>query len=214
MAALGTRAEIVAHQDYYSCPLSAKQMPDAELDLKLAPVLGDTLAPSAIRLPNADGACDETDAPVAMGFTYTVDLRASDQSGQSHTWQERRLVVRSLAFAASQEKSLRQRVARAVTELNALDERKQGKPRLPDAAAASQAAAAILAKHRVEGLLTVTVTTDVHEHVKRRPTARAQRQRCAASACVCVRRARRRLSPTPCSAWAGASMRPITPLRG
>ena len=32
MAALGTRAEIVAHQDYYLCPLSATQMPDAELD--------------------------------------------------------------------------------------------------------------------------------------------------------------------------------------
>src|SRR5512133_2254644 len=109
MAALGTRAEIVAHHDYSLCPLSAKQMPEAELDRVLAPVLGDTLAPSAIRLPNADGACDETDAPVAMGFTYTVELSASDQCGQSHTWQERRLVVRSLAFAASQEKSLRQR---------------------------------------------------------------------------------------------------------
>ena len=102
MAALGTRAEIVAHQDYSLCPLSAKQMPEAELDRVLAPVLGDPFAPSAIRLPNADGACDETDAPVAMGFTYTVELSASDQSGQSHTWQERRLVVRSLAFAASQ----------------------------------------------------------------------------------------------------------------
>jgi hypothetical protein len=113
---------------------------------------------------------------------------------------ERRLVVRSLACAASQEKSLRQRVARAVTELNALDERKQGKPRLPD-----QAAAAILAKHRVEGLVTVTVTTDVHEHVKRRygtrpaTTVRSERVRVGA-------RARRRHSPKPCSAWASASM--------
>jgi transposase len=187
MAAMGTRAEIVAHQDYSLCPLSAKQMPEAALDRVLAPGLGDTLAPSAIRLPNADGACDETDAPVAMGFTYTVELSASDQFGQSHTWQERRLVVRSLAFAASQEKSLRQRVARAVTELNALDERKQGKPRLPDEAAASQAAAAILAKHRVAGLVTVTVTPDVHEHVKRRygtrpaTTVRSERVRVCAT---------------------------------
>ena len=168
MAALGTRAEIVAHQDYSLCPLSAKQMPDTELDRVLDPVLRDVLAPSAIRLPKADGALDEPDEPVTMDLAYTVDLSASDQSGESHTWQERRLVVRSLAFAVSQEQSLRQRVARAVTELNALDERKQGKPRLPDAAAAYQAAAAILAKHRVEGLGNVTVTTEVHEHVKRR----------------------------------------------
>jgi transposase len=136
MAAIGTRAESVAHQDSSLCPLSAKQMPDAELDRVLAPVLHDALEPSAIRLPHADGALDETDDPVAMGFVYTVDLSAPDQSGQSHTWQERRLVVRALAFAASQEKSLRQRVARAVTAIDALDERKQGKPRVPDAAAA------------------------------------------------------------------------------
>jgi len=77
-------------------------------------------------------------------------------------------VVRSLAWAARQEQSLRQRVARAVTEINALDERKQGKPRVLDETAASQAAAAIMAKHRVEGLVHVTVTTDVHQHVNRR----------------------------------------------
>jgi transposase len=168
MAAMGTRAEIVAHQDYYLCPLSAKQMPEAELDRVLAPVFRGALEPSELRLPNADGELDETDAPVAVGFTYTVELSAPDQSGQPYTWLERRLVVRSLAFAASQEKSLRQRVARAITEINALDERKQGKPLLADEAAAHQAATAILAKHRVEGLVHVTVTTEVHEHVKRR----------------------------------------------
>src|SRR5215510_9918648 len=157
MAAMGTRAEIVAHQDYYLCPLSAKQIPDAELDCVLDPVLRDVLEPSAIRLPNADGALEGTADPVAMGFVYTVDLSAPDQSGQCHTWSERRLVVRSLAFATTQEKHLRQRVARAVTEINALDERKQGKPRVPDEATAYQAAAAIMAKHRVDGLVHVTV---------------------------------------------------------
>src|SRR5438132_4102086 len=168
MAAIGTRAEIVAHQDYSLCPLSAKQMPEAALNRVLDPVFRGAIEPSAIRLPNADGALDETDAPVAVGFTYTVELSAPEQSGQPYTWLERRLVVRSLAFAASQEKSLRQRVARATTEINALDERKQGKPLLADEAAAHQAAAAILAKYRVEGLVHVTVTTEVHEHVKRR----------------------------------------------
>src|SRR5947208_1593323 len=168
MAALGTRAEIVAHQDYYLCPLSAKQMPDAELDRVLDPVLRNVLEPSEIRLPPADGACDETADPVAIGFTYMVELRAPDQSGQSQTWQERRLVVRSLAFAASQEKHLRHRVACAVAAINALDARKQGKQRLPDEAAASHTAATIIAHHRVEGLVQASVTTEVHEYVKRR----------------------------------------------
>ena len=168
MAAIGTRAEIVAHGDYYLCPLSAKQMPEADLARVLAPVWSGALEPRALRLPTADGARDETDAPVALGFEYTVELHAPAHSEQPRTWQERRLVVRSLAWAARQEQSLRQRVARAVTEINALDERKQGKPRVLDETAASQAAAAIMAKHRVEGLVHVTVTTDVHQHVKRR----------------------------------------------
>jgi len=187
MAAIGTRAEIVAHQDYYVCPLSAKQMPEAELDRVLDPVFRDVLEPSAIRLPRAAGARDATDEPVALGFVYTVELSAPDQSGQAHTWQERRLVVRSLALAASQEKHLRQRVERAVTEINALDERKQGKQRLPDETAASQAAAAIMAKHRVAGLVNVTVMTEVHEHAKRRygtrpaTTVRSERVRVGAA---------------------------------
>jgi transposase len=168
LAALGTRAEIVAPQDYDWCPLAAKQMPEAERERVLAPVFRDALAPSAIRVPHTDGTLAETDDPVALGFTSTVELSAPEPAGQAQTWHARRRGVRSLAWAARQEQSLRQRVARAVTELNALDKRKQGKPRWPDAAAASQAAAAILAKHRVEGLVTVTVTTDVHEAVKRR----------------------------------------------
>ena len=201
MAALGTRAEIVAHQDYYLCPLSAKQMPEAELDRVLAPVLRGALEPRAIRLPNADGVLDETDDPVALGFVYTVELSAPDHSGQTSTWHERRLVVRSLAFATSQEKHLRQRVARAVTAINALDARKQGKPRLPDEIAAHQAAAAILAKHRVGGLVHVTVTTDVHEQVKRQYGIRP-------ATTVRIEHVRVRVG-----GWAGASMRPITPPR-
>jgi transposase len=187
MAAIGTRAEIVAHQDYYLCPLSATQMPEVELDRVLAPVFSGAIEPSEIRLPHADGVLDETADPVAIGFEYTVELSALDHAGQTHTWQERRLVVRSLAFAASQEKSLRQRVARAVTELNALDERKQGKPLLPDEARAYQAAAAIMAKQRVEGLVHVTVTTEAHTHVKRRygirpaTTVRSERVRVSAA---------------------------------
>jgi transposase len=168
MAALGTRAEIVAHRDYYLCPLSAKQISEADLARVLAPVFSGALEPRAIHCPMADSALKETDEPVAIGFEYTVALSAPDYSGQPRTWQERRLVVRSLALAACQEQSLRHRVARAVTEINALDTRKQGKPLLPDEVAASQAAAAILAKHRVEGLVHVTVLTEVREHVKRR----------------------------------------------
>jgi len=157
-----------AHGDASLCPLSAKQRPAADLARVLDPVWSGVREPRARRWPTADGAWDETDAPVALGFEDTVERHTSDHSDQPRTWQERRRVVRSLALAARQEQRLRPRGARAVTAIHALDERKQGKPRVLDETAASQAAAVLLAKHRVAGLVHVTVTTDVHAHVKRR----------------------------------------------
>ena len=113
-------------------------MPGTELDRCSTPFCR-RLHQARSVLPKADGALDEPDEPVAMGWP-TRSISARRISPASPIRAERRLVVRSLAFAVSQEQSLRQRVARAVTELNALDERQQGKPRLPDAAAAYQAA--------------------------------------------------------------------------
>ena len=200
MAAMGTRAEIVAHGDFYLCPLSAKQIPEAELDLVLEPVFTGLQPLAEVRLAHADEHAADTTDPVAVGFEYTVAQSGQDQSGQQQHWQERRLVVRSLAFAASQEKSLRRRVARAVTEINALDERKQGKKGLPDEAAVRATAEALLAKHRVAGLVKVDVTTETHAHVKRRYgarpaiTVRSERRRVhAASDAAAVEHAVRRL---------------------
>jgi transposase len=187
MAAISTRAEIVAQQDYYLCPLSAKQMPEAELDRLLEPVFSGKAKPAEIRLPNADGQIDETEDAVAIGFEYTVEQSAADESGRLQRWQERRLVVRSLAFAEAQEKSLRQRVARACAEINALDERKKGKTPLPNETAAMAAAEAILVKHRVTGLIKVRVMTETQDRVKRaygaRPatTLRSERVRVSAA---------------------------------
>ena len=167
-AAIGTRAAIVAPQDDSWGPLSAPPMPAAELDRVRDPVLREGLAPRAIRLPHADGVRDETDDPVARGVVDTVARRAPEPSGPSPTWPERRLVVRSLALATTQEKPLRQRVARAVPAMNALEARQQGQPRVPDEATASPAAAAILAQHRVAGLVHGTVLTAGPEHATRR----------------------------------------------
>jgi transposase len=172
MAAIGTRADLVAQGDHYLCPLSAKQVPAAELDRWLAPVFDGRLAPAAIRLLHVDRETDDTDEPVAVGFEYTLEQRGVDQAKKVHHWSERRLIVRSLRLAASQEQSVRARVAHAVTDIKALDERKQGKKVLQDEAAAQQAAEAILVTYRVEGLVHITVRTETHAHVKRRYGAR------------------------------------------
>ena len=205
MAALGTRAEIVAHKDYYLCPLSAKQMPDAELDRLLERVFSGAQSLVDVRRPRVTdptsaAPADEEEAPIAVGFEDTVEQCAQDQAGQMQCWHERRLVVRSLAFAASQEKALRHRVARAVAAINALDERKQGKKLLPDEAAVRQATETILATHRVAALVQVDMRTETHQHLKRRYGARPATTVCsehvrvsAASDAAALEQATRRL---------------------
>ncbi|NOT61358.1 MAG: hypothetical protein HOP19_14160, partial [Acidobacteria bacterium] len=120
MAALATRADIAAHGDYYLCPLSAIQLPTAELDQLLAPVFAQQQTLTAV---HARGEQESDDAPdlLAQGFEYTVRLRGKEPKDVVSTWDERRLVVRSQSFAASQEKSLRERLARAQEEIAALN---------------------------------------------------------------------------------------------
>lgn len=175
MAALETRADIVAHGDYYLCPLSAVQIPAAELDRLLRPVwtrrqkLLDVYQP-----PDADqrSTSPTADDRIAVGFEFTVRLSGKDQTGKIQHWDERRLVVRSLRLAKSQEKSLRERVARAQTEIKALNERKQGKPRLTDIERAHAAARRIAERHRVGEFLQIKVRRKAQVRIKRRYGAR------------------------------------------
>jgi transposase len=74
------------------------------------------------------------------------------------SWTERRLVVCSTAHAQRQAAALDQRVQRAVTELEALNERKQGKKRLT-AQALRARAEQIVARHGVATLVEVRVKT-------------------------------------------------------
>jgi transposase len=178
MAALETRAEIVAHNDFYLCPLSAKQMPAAELDRLLEPVWNKQQPLTEVNLENDPHQMEADSEPVAVGFAYTVELSSKDQSGKVQQWQERRLVVRSLALAESQAAGLLQRAARAVAEINALDERKQGKKRLPDEASARAAAAELLKRHRVEAVVEIRVKTETRKKQLRRYGNRPARNVC------------------------------------
>jgi transposase len=164
IAALATRADIVAHDDFYLCPLSTKQVSAEELERRLEPVWSGQQPLEEVRLTDESDA-DDHDEPDAVGFAYTSEQGGQDQSGQPRRWPERRLVVRSLAHARLQEESLRKR---ATDVINALNERKQGKKRLADEAEARQAANAIVAKHHVAEVVRIEVRTTVHEATQRR----------------------------------------------
>jgi transposase len=108
---------------------------------------------------------------------YTVSLPLSDVVDKRRVrWKERRLVVRSLAYAKAEAAQLDKRVARAETELRRLVVRKQGKRRL-DAEQTRAAAGQIIARCRVEGLLSVTIsTTKMTREVRRYKDRPAGRQ--------------------------------------
>jgi len=167
IAALATRADIAAHDDFYLCPLSAKQVSAEELERRLEPVWSGQQPLEAVRLTDESDA-DDDDEPDAVGFAYTSEQGGQDQSGQPRRWPEQRLVVRSLAHARLQEERLRKRAKRATDEINALNERKQGKKRLADEAEARQATEAIVAKHHVAAVVRIEVRTTVHEATQRR----------------------------------------------
>jgi transposase len=164
MAASDTRAFVARTNDYYLCPLSAVQVSAAELQRLLEPVWDGSRTLTAVSRP----APDPTDPPqeVAQGFEWTVAQTAT-QAGREVSWTERRLVVCSTAHAQRQGAALEQRVARAVTALEAMNQRKRGKKQL-DAAALQAAAEQILARHGVVGLVEVQVSTVRTEVSKRK----------------------------------------------
>ena len=81
-------------------------------------------------------------------------------------WQERVLVVRSHAYAQTQRRHLQERLAKAQADLLALTPPVgRGKRQITEEAALQSAAAAVLAKHRVVGLLTYTSARESEQTV-------------------------------------------------
>ncbi len=158
MAALETRAFLQAQQDCYLCPLTSKQLPDAVLAAYLQPVWAGTQPLTAVTRPSA------TEQPelIAEGYEQSVTLCA-EVKGEPITWTERHLIVHSIQQAKAARDALQARLAKAQAELGDLNEHKQGKKRYHDVASLQQATQAILKRHRVEGLLKVTIEEQVEE---------------------------------------------------
>lgn len=158
MAALGTRAFIQAHEDYYLCPLPAKQLPPETLEGYLQPVWDGKQQTLAVYRADAEGQPQR----IAEGYAQSVALHA-ESDGQRGAWTERQLIIRSLQPVQASEGALRTRRAKAEAEVEQLNERKQGKRRIKDREEMRATVTAILKRHRVEGLLKVTVAEQVTE---------------------------------------------------
>lgn len=151
MAALGTRAYLAAHADYYLCPLPAVQMSAAELRALLEPVWAGTQPLMPVhRAPET--APDQLEH-IANGFSCSVRLKA-EHAGESIEWQEQRLVVQSLKHAIAQKKALDARLEKAEQAIKALNQQGRGRKRL-DEEALQAAVASILTRYDLVDLLAV-----------------------------------------------------------
>ena len=145
MSALATRAHLQAQAQDYLTPLAlvgetAQQMPTwIEAGVKQGDGLTEVLAEDGNRV-------------LAQGYEISRTCVYGELS-----WQERVLVVRSHAYAHTQRQHLEERLDKAqAARLSLTPPVGRGKRQITEEAARPRAAEAVLAKHRVTGLLTYT----------------------------------------------------------
>jgi len=160
MASRETRARIVAAGDYYLCPLPQVQLAAGEFEAALEAVWNGAHALRPVVREGPTGKpeliAEGYESPVAM--SQTVD-------GKMESWTERRLIVRSVRQAQAAEAALRARVAKALAQLEALNQRGRGKKRFEEVSPLRQAAVAIVQRYGVEDLVWFRLT----QHVTPRP---------------------------------------------
>jgi len=153
MAARDTRARIAAAGDFYLCPLPQVQLDEGEFDAALAAVgKGECVLSSVVR----EGPQGQPEV-IAEGYEYPVAMSPKGE-GQVESWTERRLVVRSVRQAQAAEAALRARVAQAMAQIEALNQRGRGKKRFETVSALRQAVVAIVQRYSVENLLWFRLT--------------------------------------------------------
>src|SRR5437870_5244333 len=157
MASRETRAQIAAPGDFYLCPLPQVQLAEGELDAALEAVWkGEQLLRSVVR-EGPKG----TPELIAEGYEYPVAM--SHKVGERvQTWTERRLVVRSVRQAHAAEAALRARMAKALAQIETLNQRGRGKKRFETVSALRQAVVAIVQRYGVEHLVWFRLTPARH----------------------------------------------------
>jgi transposase len=148
MAAHATRAFIALAGDYYLCPLPQVQLAESELEAALERVWSGEQALSSVFREQDQG----EPQLIAQGYEYEGPMSV-EVEGESRQWRERRLVVRSVRHAKAAEAALRARVAKAKTQVEALNLRGRGRRRFETIATLRQAVNDIVQRHRVEDFL-------------------------------------------------------------
>src|SRR5713101_2031107 len=148
MASRDTRARLAAAGDFYLCPLPQVQLAEGEFDAALAAIWR---GEHALRTVVREGPQGKAEL-IAEGYEYPIAMSQQVDEQVRH-WTERRLVVRSVQHAQAAEAALRARVAQAMVQIEALNQRGRGKQRFETVSALRQAVVAIMQRYSVEDLL-------------------------------------------------------------
>src|SRR5439155_16783042 len=141
------------------CPPSAQQVSPAQIAEQVQ-----AQRAQAARLVQVERA-DEHGKRICIAQGYeTIQTLTVQMDGEPQTWNERRLLVQSMAAAQAAKRSLQERLQQAQQAVQELTTRRQGKARLMERTAIEGAIKDVLTRFRVEGLLRV----EIHEHVQER----------------------------------------------
>jgi transposase len=173
MAALQTRACLAAQGDYYLCPLSALQALPEQVRQEV-----ETQRKQGARLIEV-GHVDEQGQRCCIAQGYeTIQTVTAQVNGETQCWQERRLLVQSMAATRAAGSNLQERLQKAQQALSELSTRRQGKPRLTERVQVEEAVKVLLKQFRVEGLLRVQIQEQVQERPVRAYRGRLSGVRC------------------------------------
>lgn len=147
MAALQTRADIAAHNDYYLMPLPLTGKTGEQMETWISAVVdGD----QCVHLIWDQGRL------LGGGYEYERCLSA-EVAGQHVDWTERVQVIRSLSLAEHESQKLGQRLSKAEAAfLSLTPEPGRGKRQYRDEAAFRAAVEQVMERYKVTGLLDVT----------------------------------------------------------
>lgn len=159
MAAIRTRAGIQYANDYYLMPLPATIITPKVLDSYLNAVDQRNIEP----IYRFDGDAQE----IAKGFEI-IETVTGQIDDKTISWNERRLVIRSINYAKAQEKSLNKRLEKAKTSIATLTHARSGYKCLTTLKSFWPAVNDILKQNNVEGLLEIdAVETTIEKHRRR-----------------------------------------------
>jgi transposase len=151
MAALATRADLVAHGDYYLMPLPLTGETHTDFAGWIEAVVSKRQTVVELRRVTEDDELEE----FALGYEFERVLTTT-VNGESVSWTERVQVLQPQALAAKQSKALEERLRQAAAAIRALTPTVgRGQRQYRDEDLLREAINALLEQHQVSGLLSV-----------------------------------------------------------